>query len=171
MTAMTPCLDRPGFLPRLSSHHQPRSRLTAPLLTSNARVRLLCAPAGSGKTALLTECLLQVRAECEAIWLPLAGAALSSEEFCLRLTRALGLVEGLDDTQLMAELAHWSRPTSLFIDDYSRLPDPAVDALLDRLLAVSSPALTWWISTRRRPQCNWPRLLLDDELYDKHKFG
>lgn len=166
MTAMTPCLDRPGFLPRLSSHHQPRSRLSAPLRASSARVKLLCAPAGSGKTALLTECLLQVRAECDAIWLPLAGAALSTEEFCLRLTRALGLVEGLDDTQLMAELAHWSRPTSLFIDDYSRLPDPAVDALLDRLLAVSSPALTWWISTRRRPQCNWPRLLLDDELYE-----
>ncbi|MED7668405.1 helix-turn-helix transcriptional regulator [Pseudomonas moraviensis subsp. stanleyae] len=166
MTAMTPCLDRPGFLPRLSSHHQPRARLSEPLLAANARVRLLCAPAGSGKTALLTECLLQVRADCEAVWLPLAGAALSPEEFCLRLTRALGLVEGLDVTQLMAELARWSRPTSLFIDDYSRLPDPALDALLDRLLAVSSPVLTWWISTRRRPQCNWPRLLLDDELYD-----
>ncbi|WP_065615812.1 helix-turn-helix transcriptional regulator [Pseudomonas moraviensis] len=166
MTAMTACLDRPGFQPRLSSHHQPRTRLSEPLLAANARVRLLCAPAGSGKTALLTECLLQVRGECEAIWLPLAGVALSPEAFCLRLTRALGLAEGLDVTQLMAELAHWSRSTSLFIDDYSRLPDPALDALLDRLLTVSSPALTWWISTRRRPQCNWPRLLLDDELYE-----
>lgn len=124
MTAMTACLDRPGFQPRLSSHHQPRTRLSEPLLAANARVRLLCAPAGSGKTALLTECLLQVRGECEAIWLPLAGVALSPEAFCLRLTRALGLAEGLDVTQLMAELAHWSRPTSLFIDDYSRLPDP-----------------------------------------------
>ena len=35
--------------------------------------------------------------------------------------------------------------------------------------AVSSPALTWWISTRRRPQCNWPRLLLDDELYESER--
>ncbi|CAI8944883.1 LuxR family transcriptional regulator, maltose regulon positive regulatory protein [Pseudomonas sp. IT-232MI5] len=169
MTAMTPCLDRPGFLPRLSSHHQPRPRLSAPLLASNARVRLLCAPAGSGKTALLSECLLQVRADCETIWLPLAGAALSCEEFCLRLTQVLGLVEDLDVAQLMAELARWPRTTSLFIDDYSRLPDPALDALLDRLLAVSSPALTWWISTRRRPQCNWPRLLLDDELYESDR--
>jgi len=169
MTAMTPCLDRPGFLPRLSSHHQPRPRLSAPLLASNARVRLLCAPAGSGKTALLSECLLQVRADCETIWLPLAGAALSCEEFCLRLTQVLGLVEHLDVAQLMAELARWPRTTSLFIDDYSRLPDPALDALLDRLLAVSSPALTWWISTRRRPQCNWPRLLLDDELYESER--
>ncbi|HWH85740.1 MAG TPA: LuxR C-terminal-related transcriptional regulator [Pseudomonas sp.] len=169
MTAMTPCLDRPGFLPRLSSHHQPRSRLSAPLLTSAARVRLVCAPAGSGKTALLAECLLQVQADCETIWLPLAGAALGCEDFCLRLTRALGLADDLGEKGLTAALARWSRPTSLFIDDYSRLPDPALDALLDRLLAVSSPALTWWISTRRRPQCNWPRLLLDDELYESER--
>jgi LuxR family transcriptional regulator, maltose regulon positive regulatory protein len=166
MTAMTPCLDRPGFLPRLSSHHQSRSRLSEPLLASTARVRLLCAPAGSGKTALLAECLLQVRVDGEAIWLPLVGAALSREAFCLRLARALGLDEGLDESGLCAALANWSRPTALFIDDYCRLPDPALDALLDRLLTISSPALGWWISTRRRPQCNWPRLLLDDELFE-----
>ncbi|WP_064119405.1 helix-turn-helix transcriptional regulator [Pseudomonas fluorescens] len=166
MTVMTPCLERPGFLPRLSSHHQPRARLSEPMLTSTARIRLACAPAGSGKTALFTECLLQAPTEYETIWLALAGATLSREEFCLRVSRALGLVEGLGDAGLMAALASWSRPTWLFIDDYSRLPDPALDALLDRLLAISSPALGWWINTRRRPQCNWPRLLLDDELYE-----
>ena len=53
MTAMTHRLDRPGLMPRLSSHHLCRSRLSSPLLASQARVRLLCAPAGSGKTALL----------------------------------------------------------------------------------------------------------------------
>lgn len=166
MTAMTPCLDRPGFLPRLSSHHQSRSRLSEPLLASTARVRLVCAPAGSGKTALFAECLLQVRADSEAIWLPLAGATLSREAFCLHLVLALGLDEDLGESGLCAALANWSRPTALFIDDYCRLPDPALDALLDRLLAISSPALVWWISTRRRPQCNWPRLLLDDELFE-----
>ncbi|WP_434767743.1 LuxR C-terminal-related transcriptional regulator [Pseudomonas triticicola] len=165
MTAMTPCLDRPGFLPRISAHHHSRDRLSAPLLASNARVRLVCAPAGSGKTALLTECLHQLR-DCETIWLPLAGAELGREEFCQRLTRALSLAEGLGEAGLISALARWSRPTALFIDDYSRLPDPALDALIDRLLAISSPALTWWISTRRRPQCNWPRLLLDDDLYE-----
>ena len=40
------------------------------------------------------------------------------------------------------------------------------DALLDRLLIASSPALTWWLGARRRPACNWPRLLLDDELLE-----
>jgi ATP/maltotriose-dependent transcriptional regulator MalT len=72
----------------------------------------------------------------------------------------------MDEAQLAAALARWSAPTWLFIDDYCRLPDPALDALLDRLLALSSPALIWWIGARRRPQCNWPRLLLDDELFE-----
>ncbi|WLH36590.1 LuxR C-terminal-related transcriptional regulator [Pseudomonas sp. FP2196] len=165
MTAMTPCLDRPGFLPRLSAHHQPRARLNGPLLESMARVRLICAPAGSGKSALLAECLLQAPPRCEVGWLPLAGAALSTSEFCLRLAQALGLAE-TTESALVTELSRWSRPTWLFIDDYCRLPDPALDALLDRLLTVSSPACVWWIGTRRRPQCNWPRLLLDDELYE-----
>lgn len=165
MTAMTACLDRPGFLPRLSSHHQPRSRLSDPLLTSVARIRLICAPAGSGKSALLVECLAQAPAHCLLHWLPLMGASLSSEELCRRLGHALGLAE-MDEAQLIAALACWSTPTWLFIDDYCRLPAPALDALLDRLLALSSPALIWWIGTRRRPQCNWPRLLLDDELYE-----
>ena len=165
MTAMTACLDRPGFLPRLSSHHQPRTRLSEPLLASVARVRLICAPAGSGKSALLAECLLQAPQRCEVCWLPLAGAALSVDEFCLRLAQALGLAE-TTESGLVAALSRWSLPTWLFIDDYCRLPEPALDALLDRLLTVSSPALTWWIGTRRRPQCNWPRLLLDDELYE-----
>ncbi|WP_095119431.1 LuxR C-terminal-related transcriptional regulator [Pseudomonas sp. Irchel s3f10] len=165
MTAMTACLDRPGFLPRLSSHHQPRPRLSEPLLESVARVRLICAPAGSGKSALLAECLLQAPPRCEVGWLPLAGAALSTSDFCLRLAQALGLVEATESA-LVTALSRWSRPTWLFIDDYCRLPDPSLDALLDRLLTVSSPACVWWIGARRRPQCNWPRLLLDDELYE-----
>jgi ATP/maltotriose-dependent transcriptional regulator MalT len=165
MTAMTLCLDHPGFLPRLSSHHQSRTRLSAPLLESMARVRLLCAPAGSGKTALMAECLLQAPEGCAVHWLPLAGAALTSDDFCRRLAQALGLAE-TDEAGMLAAVARWPTSAWLFIDDYCRLPDPALDALLDRLLAVSSPALTWWIGCRRRPQCNWPRLLLDDVLYE-----
>lgn len=135
-------------------------------MASTARVRLICAPAGSGKSTLLTECLLQAPAACEVRWLPLAGATLSVGEFRQRLVHALGLAECVDESELIASLAHWSKPTWLFIDDYCRQPDPALDALLDRLLVVSSPALIWWIATRRRPPCNWPRLLLGGELYE-----
>ncbi|NUU36203.1 LuxR C-terminal-related transcriptional regulator [Pseudomonas sp. C2B4] len=165
MTAMTTCLDRPGLLPRLCSHHLSRERLVEPLLASTARVKLLCAPAGSGKSALLTECLLRAPAHCRAYWLPLAGESLSVADFRQRLAQALGLTAS-DEPALLEHLARFQTPTWLFIDDYCRVPHPEVDRLLDRLLAVRSPSLSWWLGSRRRPSCNWPRLLLDDELYE-----
>ena len=165
MTAMTHCLDRPGFLPRLSSHHLSRERLIEPMLVSTARVKLLCAPAGSGKSALLTECLQRAPEHSQVCWLPLAGESLSAADFLLRLTQALGLPSA-DEPGLLAHLARLQAPTWLFLDDYCRAPDPELDRMLDRLLAVASPALTWWLGSRRRPPCNWPRLLLDDELYE-----
>lgn len=165
MTAMIPCLDRPGFLPRLSSHHLSRARLTEPLLASTARVKLLCAPAGSGKSALLAECLLQAPTQCRVYWLPLSGMAASAADFRHRLAETLGLASS-SETELLGYLARLQTPTWLFLDDYCRLPNPELDLLLDRMLAISSPMLTWWLGARRRPPCNWPRLLLADELYE-----
>lgn len=165
MTAMTRCLDRPGFMPRLSAHHLLRPRLAEPLLAAPARVKLLCAPGGSGKSALLAECALQAPAGCQVYWLPLNGAALSPSDFCQRLAQSLGLAF-TDEATLLADLARWQAPAWLFLDDFCRLPTPDTDALLDRLLTLGSPALTWWLGARRRPLCNWPRLLLDDELLE-----
>jgi LuxR family maltose regulon positive regulatory protein len=165
MTAMTTCLDRPGLLPRLCSHHLSRERLVEPLLASTARVKLLCAPAGSGKSALLTECLLRASGHCRVYWLPLAGESLSVADFRQRLAHALGLAAS-DELALLEHLSRLQTPTWLFIDDYCRAPNPELDRLLDRLLAVRSPSLSWWLGSRRRPSCNWPRLLLDDELYE-----
>ncbi|TFY91026.1 helix-turn-helix transcriptional regulator [Pseudomonas nabeulensis] len=165
MTAMTRCLDRPGFMPRLSSHHVIRPRLAEPLLAAPARVKLLCAPGGSGKSALLAECALQAPKGCQVYWLPLNGTALSPLDLCQRLAQNLGLVF-TDEAALLLDLARWQSPAWLFLDDFCRLPTPDTDALLDRLLTASSPALTWWLGARRRPQCNWPRLLLDDELLE-----
>ena len=165
MTAMTPCPDRSGFLPRLSSHHLSRARLSEPLLASTARVKLLCAPAGSGKSALLAECFLRAPTQCRAHWLPLSGEASSAADFRHRLAQMLGLASS-DETGLLSYLACLQAPTWLFLDDYCRLPNPELDSLLDRMLAIGSPMLTWWLGARRRPPCNWPRLLLDDELYE-----
>lgn len=164
MTAMTRCPERPGCRPRLSTHHFPRARLSAPLLASSARVKLLCAPAGSGKTALLAECLQQAPDSCRVSWLPLSGVRLSPEDFCHALATALGLPNG-DMAALVEHLAHLQTPAWIFIDDYCRAMAPDLDLLLDRLLSIDNPQLSWWLSSRRRPSCNWPRLLLDDQLY------
>ncbi|UII70655.1 LuxR C-terminal-related transcriptional regulator [Pseudomonas sp. HN11] len=165
MTAMTRCLDRPGFMPRLSAHHLLRPRLAEPLLAAQVRVKLLCAPGGSGKSALLAECALQAPKECPVYWLALNGVALSPVDLCRRLTQNLGL-PFTDEATLLSDLARWQTPAWVFLDDFCRLPAPETDALLDRLFTASSPALTWWLGARRRPLCNWPRLLLDDELLE-----
>jgi ATP/maltotriose-dependent transcriptional regulator MalT len=165
MTAMTLCLDRPGHLPRLSPHHLSRDRLIEPLLASTARVKLLCAPAGSGKSALLAECLLRAPAQCQVCWLPLVGEPINVVDFRRRLAQELGLTSS-DEPTLLEYLTRSQMPTWLFLDDYCRVPNPELDLLLDRMLTVSSPMVTWWLGARRRPQCNWPRLLLDDELYE-----
>ncbi|WP_053213320.1 LuxR C-terminal-related transcriptional regulator [Pseudomonas sp. Q12-87] len=165
MTAMTPCPDRPGLLPRLSSTHMPRRSLSEPLLSSEARVKLLCAPAGSGKSALFAECFLQAPGDCRLHWLPLGGAALDAAQMCERLAQTLGLPV-MDEAGLLAHLARLQTPTWLFLDDYCRVPNPGLDQFLDRLLSASSPALQLWLNGRRRPHCNWPRLLLNDELHE-----
>ncbi|QZP20422.1 LuxR C-terminal-related transcriptional regulator [Pseudomonas sp. DR208] len=165
MTAMTRCLDRPGFMPRLSAHHLLRPRLAEPLLAAPVRVKLLCAPGGSGKSALLAECALQAPAGCQVYWLPLNGVALSPLDLCRRLAQNFGLAF-TDEATLLSDLGRWPTSAWVFLDDFCRLPIPETDALLDRLLTASSPSLTWWLGARRRPACNWPRLLLDDELLE-----
>ena len=165
MTAMTRLLDRPGFMPRLSAHHLLRPRLAEPLLAAPARVKLLCAPGGSGKSALLAECALQAPAGCQVYWLPLNGGMLGVGDFCSRLAQNLGLAF-VDEATLLMDLGRWQNTGWVFLDDFCRQPAPELDALLDRLLSASSPALIWWLGARRRPVCNWPRLLLDDELFE-----
>jgi ATP/maltotriose-dependent transcriptional regulator MalT len=152
-------------MPRLSAHHLLRPRLAEPLLAAPVRVKLLCAPGGSGKSALLAECALQAPAECQVYWLPLNGVALSPLDLCRRLAQNLGLAF-TDEATLLSDLGRWPTSAWVFLDDFCRLPTPQTDALLDRLLTASSPSLTWWLGARRRPACNWPRLLLDDELLE-----
>jgi ATP/maltotriose-dependent transcriptional regulator MalT len=166
MTAFTQHVGRPDYWPRLSPQHLMRSRLTVPLLASSARVKLLCAPAGSGKSALLGECVRQAPPDCRIAWLPLAGEALSVADFCAQLSTALGLKQR-DEGSMLSQLAQWSTSCWIVLDDYCRTPSAELDHCLDRFMAVSSPEITWWISGRRRPLCNWPRLLLSGELLER----
>ena len=111
---------------------------------------------------MLAECALQAPSQCQVYWLPLNGVA---SDLCQRLAQSLGL-DFVDEPTLLLALNRWQAPAWLFLDDFCRVPAPELDGLLDRILAASSPALTWWIGARRRPACNWPRLLLDDELWE-----
>ncbi|AOE87298.1 LuxR family transcriptional regulator [Pseudomonas sp. TCU-HL1] len=154
-----------AFLPRLPTLHVPRPRLCERLVTSRVRLRLLCAPAGSGKSVLLTECAMRRPADCTVHWLALGGRERTVAEFCAMLADALGIAKA-DEEGVLRALALWKTPAWVMLDDYCRRPTAELDACLDRLLNASSASVSWWISGRCRPSCNLPRLLIDGELLE-----
>ncbi|MDI6529454.1 helix-turn-helix transcriptional regulator, partial [Pseudomonas otitidis] len=89
MPRTAPRPDRPG-VPRLPPAHVPRPRLVAPLLEQPARLRLLCAPAGFGKSVLLSELLRAGADTHDAIaWIGLGGEALPVERLVAQVAAAL----------------------------------------------------------------------------------
>lgn len=165
MTVLSPIDNSLSTLPRLPVPHVARSRLSVPLLSGRARVRLLCAPAGTGKTVLIAECMAQRPADCAVHWLALGGSAAGVAEVRSELAERLGVRQGTE-AALLAALRDWRQPTWIVLDDYCRQPDRELDDWLYRVLASSSPALIWWISARRRPDCNLSRLIIEGTLLE-----
>ncbi len=151
-------------LARLAPGHLWRKRLSEPLLAADCRLRLLCAPAGSGKSALLGECAQSCPPGVRAVYLNLRGKALSTELFLQQLASALAV--GNDTDQVRRALAEATSGLWLFIDDYPRFPDPALDELLNELIHAASAQVHWWLAGRRRPALQLMRLLLDGELFE-----
>ena len=141
----------------------PRPRLSDALLEADCRLRLLWAPAGSGKSALLDECLARSPAGTRVIRLDLRGQPLAAEALLARLAAAMALSA---DEPLHDVLRGLSQPLWLVLDDYPRGPDEALDRALNELLQDASPHLRWWIASRRRPQLQLTRLLLGGDLFE-----
>ncbi|MFI8482708.1 LuxR C-terminal-related transcriptional regulator [Pseudomonas sp. NPDC078700] len=150
-------------LPRMPTQHLARPRLTSKLLAEENRVRLICAPAGFGKSVLLNECARRAGPTTRIVWLDLLGHPLSPADFLERFAAALQLPYGQDTPQnelsfLLARLSQQS--VWIILDDYPRQPNFALDACIDFLLERSPDSLHWWIAGRRLPAWNLPRLLL-----------
>ncbi|AOE82655.1 LuxR C-terminal-related transcriptional regulator [Pseudomonas sp. TCU-HL1] len=168
-----PCLGQtphaiPSRLPRLPPAHVPRPRLVERLATQDAQLRLLCAPAGFGKSVLLNEFL---RAQADpglVIWLNLAGHALAPEQLVAQLAAELGQdsppLPAAQALQLL--LSHRGAPVWLVLDDYPGHPLAGLDDCIDQLLARALPDLRLLVSVRQRPAWNLPRLLLAGELLE-----
>lgn len=152
-------------LPRLPPRHVPRPRLRDALLEADCRLRLLCAPAGSGKSVLLSECMRQCPADTQLVHLDLRGQRLGAEAFLQRLAHALGLAT-VEVEAIKQCLDSGERPCWLVLDDYPRFPDAELDQALNELILCSPYRVHWWIASRRRPQLQLARLLLDGELFE-----
>ncbi|WP_394558255.1 LuxR C-terminal-related transcriptional regulator [Aquipseudomonas alcaligenes] len=154
-----------GDLPRLPPGHLPRPRLRDALLQADCCLRLLCAPAGSGKSVLLGECLRQAPAGTRVVHLDLRGHPIGVEAFLDRLGAALGLIDA-DEEAIDRHLHGHSQALWLVLDDYPRMPAEELDELLNTLVLDSPPQVSWWIASRRRPQLQLARLLLDGDLFE-----
>ncbi|WP_287030747.1 LuxR C-terminal-related transcriptional regulator [Pseudomonas sp. UBA6310] len=161
-----PVAPKAPALPRLPPLHLPRTRLTQPLLASECRLRLLCAPAGFGKSVLLNECARQLPRDTRLVWLDLAGRALSPAALLERLSTALAdeAAEGPVLEALLDLLQRQAQPLWLVLDDYPREEAAELDACLDQVFERGPASLCWWISSRRRPAWNLPRLQLQGDL-------
>ncbi|MCY1283547.1 HTH-type transcriptional regulator MalT [compost metagenome] len=151
--------------PSLPSGYLPRPRLSETLLHAECRLRLICAPVGSGKSFLLRECARQCPVDIRLHWLDLKGLPLGEGEFLQLFATTLGL-ERADLATLQAHLAQQHSPVWLMLDDFPRLPDERLDNCLNQLLRASSPQVCWWLASRRRPKCQLERLLLEGELFE-----
>ncbi|MCY1403083.1 HTH-type transcriptional regulator MalT [compost metagenome] len=151
--------------PPLPAGFLPRPRLSAALLAARSRLRLICAPAGSGKSFLLRECAQACPDDTRLYWLDLRGQPLGDGEFLQLLAATLGL-DRSDLGSIQGHLMRQTSPIWLMLDDLPRFPDERLDACLDRLLQMSPPCVSWWIASRRRPACKLERLLLEGDLFE-----
>ncbi|WP_028239683.1 LuxR C-terminal-related transcriptional regulator [Stutzerimonas azotifigens] len=156
-------------IPRLPPFHLPRPRLAGELLAAEYRLRLLCAPAGFGKTVLMKECARLAPAGTRVVWLDLAGRPCSPEQLLARLCQALGrpvLPGGDSQAALLEVLGDTVQPCWIMLDDYPREFCAELDACLDGLLAQGPDSVGWWVSSRRQPAWKLPRLLLQGDLLE-----
>lgn len=155
-----------------------RERLLKMLLpTQKLRIRLLCAPAGFGKTILAR----QFSELCDhgedagesdkateqtdrdtVIWISLlADQALTAMELIRRLCAALAL-DNVDEQSLTHALQARCN-TLLILDDYQ--PNRESDAwLFAYIQRQQTTQIQWLITSRRRPAWPLSRLLLDGQL-------
>ena len=156
-------------LARLPPLHVPRPRLVDALLGARCRLRLICAPAGFGKSVLMNECARMVPADTHLVWLDLGGRPFSPEALLARLGHLLNRPTSPSDdvAQDLVDLLHGvPGPLWIMLDDYPREVAAEFDACLDLILERGPDSVSWWVSSRRQPAWKLPRLLLQGDLFE-----
>ena len=140
----------------------PRERLTSRILDAlpaTARLTIVMAPAGFGKTTVLAQIAagLSQAAEHRVAWLNCnvqdREPGVFMEDLCQAIGEA-GLV-GVDNTMGIAEMSHVlaesAQPLALFIDRYEVASSAAVDALLGSLALLLPRGVQCVVASRVAP--------------------
>lgn len=171
------------MLSRLDRRSIRRDSLIARALGApGARLVLVQAPAGHGKSTLLE----QLRAECErrgdvTAWLDLGDRDNDIRRFQQNLDGLVGcLGSGVADRpettprpparetdsfieRVLADVGALGRPVSLFLDDVHGVRAPQTLALLAQLIRRTPPQVRWCLASRTLPDIGLARLAVQGE--------
>ncbi len=180
----TPLLTVKLVQPRPSPHLLLRPELVERLADGAPRVYLISAPAGWGKTSLLSAWLSERDGQHTA-FLRLEGSDDAAPLFWLYVIAALrkvlpGLVDGADDAlrspdvdpmqevvpSLLNELAESGQPLLLVLDDYHVISEPAIQSSVGYLIDHLPPGVQLAISTRTDPHLPLGRLRASGDLME-----
>lgn len=165
----------------------PRSRLYATLNSATdhagqqGHVTLLCAPAGTGKSMLLSQWCIEIEAgtQIRCAWLSLSEHENNVSVFCASLLAALARSVPLASTRppasfdafdrfigdLCSEIEALETPIVLILDDAHEIHDPIVVSFIDRFLSATPANLSVLVSARYEPPLMWHKLSLDGRLF------
>jgi len=163
-------IEPPLLAPSSVSRPALMARLDA---ASKLRLVLVAAPAGAGKTSLLTQWFRQRRQRRTVAWLTLDGPLSGPQALAARLLASLAAAGVQPASAPAAEsaapvlqglLAQRSGELLIVIDDVHHAQDARCLALLDALLAACAPGVHWVLSGRCVPALNLPAWRLRDQL-------
>ena len=190
-TVETNLLQTKLYIPSLRPSLVPRPHLVAKLDGKRpCKLILLSAPAGYGKTTLVTEWIAQIQANTSICWLSLDEDDSDPHQFFNYLAAAIrplrpSSVQALTDSQsslpqllqspqpppakkLMAAFVNdavpVSTPFTLILDDYHAIESAEIDGAMAFLLDHMPPQMTLVITSRADPSFPISRLRARDEL-------
>lgn len=170
------------MLPQADPRHVARDATVARVLGANARLVLISAPAGFGKTTVMAQCRLGFeRSGFATAWLRLDETDNDPPRFLKHLHAALAplLPDGGDAPALSPEspigesalafldrIATLERPFALFLDDFESIRTAGPTSLVGQLIEALPPEGRLLIGTRSRPELRLGRLRASGALLE-----
>jgi LuxR family maltose regulon positive regulatory protein len=173
--------------PSKSVRHLPRPRLSTELANIDSfRLALISAPAGSGKTTVLSEWYLALRERgVAAAWLSLDDFDNDPRRFLAHVISAIQAVRPglggeafgfltanpdvlMEDaaTSLVHDFGGTNSRIVVFLDDYHEIRDRTIHAVVDFLIRCVPPNIQFVIGTRRDPRLSIERLRVRGEVLE-----
>jgi LuxR family maltose regulon positive regulatory protein len=172
--------------PSMGVRHLPRPRLSAGgPAAGRFRLALVSAPAGSGKTTVLSEWYQDLRKKRRgAAWLSLDSFDNEPRRFLVQLISAVQSVQPgfgekasrlltINPDTLLEDLAEslvhdfgGDFRTVIFLDDYHAIRDRAIHAMVDYLLRYAPENIRFVIGTRKTPPLSVERFRLRGEVLE-----